>query len=112
MVLQVKDVAFSEMQNFLAAIRDRCPAIGASAMTKTKNSQSLGAAPLLEANAGEHADFSPIYRCLHIYDVLGVSGECEKYYKEERRKQADLVLVPSSQMTSSKVLHVLSIFLK
>ncbi|KAM8939853.1 exocyst complex component 6B isoform 3-T3 [Pelodytes ibericus] len=43
-------------------------------------------------------DFSPVYRCLHIYTVLGSRETFENYYRKQRRKQARLVLQPSSNM--------------
>uniref|UniRef100_A0A8C5JJM6 Exocyst complex component n=1 Tax=Junco hyemalis TaxID=40217 RepID=A0A8C5JJM6_JUNHY len=43
-------------------------------------------------------DFSPVYRCLHIYSVLGARETFESYYRKQRRKQARLVLQPPSNM--------------
>ncbi|XP_053306058.1 exocyst complex component 6 isoform X1 [Spea bombifrons] len=43
-------------------------------------------------------DFSPVYRCLHIYSVLGDKEVFENYYRKQRRKQARLVLQPQSNM--------------
>eukprot|EP00079_Xenopus_tropicalis_P016647 XP_004915790.1 PREDICTED: exocyst complex component 6B isoform X4 [Xenopus tropicalis] len=43
-------------------------------------------------------DFSPVYRCLHIYTVLGSRETFENYYRKQRRKQARLVLQPPSNM--------------
>ncbi|KAM8923749.1 exocyst complex component 6 isoform 2-T2 [Pelodytes ibericus] len=43
-------------------------------------------------------DFSPVYRCLHIYSVLGDKEIFENYYRKQRRKQARLVLQPQSNM--------------
>ncbi|XP_063291193.1 exocyst complex component 6 isoform X2 [Pelobates fuscus] len=43
-------------------------------------------------------DFSPVYRCLHIYTVLGDKEIFENYYRKQRRKQARLVLQPQSNM--------------
>ncbi|XP_053548392.1 exocyst complex component 6 isoform X1 [Bombina bombina] len=43
-------------------------------------------------------DFSPVYRCLHIYSVLGDKEIFESYYRKQRRKQARLVLQPQSNM--------------
>ncbi|XP_028329773.1 exocyst complex component 6B isoform X2 [Gouania willdenowi] len=48
--------------------------------------------------AQELVDFSPVYRCLHIYTVLGLRDEFENYYRKQRRKQARLVLQPHSNM--------------
>uniref|UniRef100_A0A8D2ZGP2 Exocyst complex component n=1 Tax=Scophthalmus maximus TaxID=52904 RepID=A0A8D2ZGP2_SCOMX len=48
--------------------------------------------------AQELVDFSPVYRCLHIYTVLGLREAFENYYRKQRRKQARLVLQPHSNM--------------
>ncbi|XP_072543794.1 exocyst complex component 6B [Salminus brasiliensis] len=48
--------------------------------------------------AQDLVDFSPVYRCLHIYTVLGSRDEFENYYRKQRRKQARLVLQPHSNM--------------
>uniref|UniRef100_A0A1A8PW81 Exocyst complex component n=1 Tax=Nothobranchius rachovii TaxID=451742 RepID=A0A1A8PW81_9TELE len=48
--------------------------------------------------AQELVDFSPVYRCLHIYTVLGLRDVFENYYRKQRRKQARLVLQPHSNM--------------
>ncbi|XP_047667220.1 exocyst complex component 6B isoform X6 [Tachysurus fulvidraco] len=48
--------------------------------------------------AQDLVDFSPVYRCLHIYTVLGARDTFENYYRKERRKQARLVLQPHSNM--------------
>ncbi|XP_018414197.1 PREDICTED: exocyst complex component 6 isoform X4 [Nanorana parkeri] len=43
-------------------------------------------------------DFTPVYRCLHIYSVLGDKEVFENYYRKQRKKQARLVLQPQSNM--------------
>ncbi|XP_042192623.1 exocyst complex component 6 isoform X2 [Callorhinchus milii] len=48
--------------------------------------------------AQDLVDFSPVYRCLHIYTVLGDRDSFENYYRKQRRKQARLVLQPQSNM--------------
>ncbi|MCI4377403.1 hypothetical protein PGIGA_G00203240 [Pangasianodon gigas] len=48
--------------------------------------------------AQDLVDFSPVYRCLHIYTVLGAWDTFENYYRKQRRKQARLVLQPHSNM--------------
>uniref|UniRef100_A0A8B9QXL0 Exocyst complex component 6B n=1 Tax=Anas platyrhynchos TaxID=8839 RepID=A0A8B9QXL0_ANAPL len=48
--------------------------------------------------AQDLVDFSPVYRCLHIYSVLGAQETFENYYRKQRRKQARLVLQPPSNM--------------
>ncbi|XP_023610678.1 exocyst complex component 6 isoform X1 [Myotis lucifugus] len=46
----------------------------------------------------ELVDFSPVYRCLHIYSALGDEETFENYYRKQRKKQARLVLQPQSNM--------------
>ncbi|KAJ8262599.1 hypothetical protein GJAV_G00168220 [Gymnothorax javanicus] len=48
--------------------------------------------------AQDLVDFSPVYRCLHIYTGLGARDTFESYYRKQRRKQARLVLQPHSNM--------------
>uniref|UniRef100_A0A8C9U8B7 Exocyst complex component n=1 Tax=Scleropages formosus TaxID=113540 RepID=A0A8C9U8B7_SCLFO len=48
--------------------------------------------------APDLVDFSPVYRCLHIYSVLGDRETFENYYRKQRKKQARLVLQPQSSM--------------
>ncbi|XP_014344915.1 exocyst complex component 6B isoform X1 [Latimeria chalumnae] len=48
--------------------------------------------------AQDLVDFSPVFRCLHIYSVLGARETFENYYRKQRRKQARLVLQPPSNM--------------
>ncbi|XP_051968996.1 exocyst complex component 6-like isoform X2 [Xyrauchen texanus] len=48
--------------------------------------------------AQDLVDFSPVYRCLHIYTVLGDRETFESYYRKQRKKQARLVLQPHSNM--------------
>lgn len=45
-------------------------------------------------------DFSPVYRCLHIFSVLGSRDTFETYYRQQRKQQARLVLQPSTNMVS------------
>uniref|UniRef100_A0A8B9KWZ3 Exocyst complex component n=1 Tax=Astyanax mexicanus TaxID=7994 RepID=A0A8B9KWZ3_ASTMX len=51
-----------------------------------------------EEEAQDLVDFSPVYRCLHIYTVLGDRETFENYYRKQRKKQARLVLQPQSNM--------------
>ncbi|XP_072883574.1 exocyst complex component 6-like isoform X3 [Hemitrygon akajei] len=48
--------------------------------------------------AQDLVDFSPVYRCLHIYTILGDRETFENYYRRQRRKQAGLVLQPQSNL--------------
>ncbi|KAM4706566.1 exocyst complex component 6B [Discoglossus pictus] len=78
------------------------------------NSEVNGTSPMSEQDSGildvededeeeapgtqDLVDFSPVYRCLHIYTVLGSREIFENYYRKQRRKQARLVLQPPSNM--------------
>uniref|UniRef100_A0A3B4GTY2 Exocyst complex component n=1 Tax=Pundamilia nyererei TaxID=303518 RepID=A0A3B4GTY2_9CICH len=48
--------------------------------------------------AQDLVDFSPVYKCLHIYTVLGDRETFENYYRKQRKKQARLVLQPQANM--------------
>ncbi|GFG33686.1 hypothetical protein Cfor_02431 [Coptotermes formosanus] len=51
-----------------------------------------------DLSAQDLIDFSPVYRCLHIYRVLGSRETFETYYRKQRKKQARLVLQPPTNM--------------
>uniref|UniRef100_A0A667X1Y2 Exocyst complex component n=1 Tax=Myripristis murdjan TaxID=586833 RepID=A0A667X1Y2_9TELE len=51
-----------------------------------------------EGDEEDLVDFSPVYRCLHIYTVLGDRETFENYYRKQRKKQARLVLQPQANM--------------
>ncbi|XP_017539872.1 exocyst complex component 6 isoform X1 [Pygocentrus nattereri] len=53
---------------------------------------------VLVLTAQDLVDFSPVYRCLHIYTILGDRETFENYYRKQRKKQARLVLQPQSNM--------------
>jgi hypothetical protein len=54
-----------------------------------------------DLSAQDLVDFSPVYRCLHIYTVLGERDAFEKYYRKQRRQQASLTLQPPANMHES-----------
>nr|XP_046908795.1 exocyst complex component 6B-like isoform X1 [Dermatophagoides farinae] len=45
-----------------------------------------------ELSATDLVDFSPVYRCLHIFGCLGARGQFESYYRQQRKQQARLIL--------------------
>ena len=45
-----------------------------------------------ETSATDIVDFSPVYRCLHIYSCLGARDHFEQYYRVQRQQQAKLAL--------------------
>jgi len=48
--------------------------------------------------APDLVDFSPVYRCLHIYTVLGERDVYERYYRKQRGQQCTLSLSPPPNM--------------
>ncbi|XP_060792117.1 exocyst complex component 6B isoform X3 [Neoarius graeffei] len=81
----IRDVSMSDLKDFLESIRKHSDKIGETAIKQVPGAQDL-------------VDFSPVYRCLHIYTVLGARDTFENYYRKQRRKQARLVLQPHSNM--------------
>uniref|UniRef100_A0AAQ5ZF36 Exocyst complex component n=1 Tax=Amphiprion ocellaris TaxID=80972 RepID=A0AAQ5ZF36_AMPOC len=83
--IQIRDTAMAQLRDFLESIRKHSDKIGETAIRQVPGAQDL-------------VDFSPVYRCLHIYTVLGLRDVFENYYRKQRRKQARLVLQPHSNM--------------
>uniref|UniRef100_A0A674C983 Exocyst complex component n=1 Tax=Salmo trutta TaxID=8032 RepID=A0A674C983_SALTR len=103
----IKDISMSDLKDFLESIRKHSDKIGETAMKqaeyryKTGKTLHNGLAAAEEEGvltAQDLVDFSPVYRCLHIYTVLGDRETFENYYRKQRRKQARLVLQPQSNM--------------
>ncbi|XP_069712728.1 exocyst complex component 6B isoform X4 [Phaenicophaeus curvirostris] len=65
---------------------------------KKSKKEAFASSDLEVPGAQDLVDFSPVYRCLHIYSVLGARETFESYYRKQRRKQARLVLQPPSNM--------------
>ncbi|KAL4660945.1 exocyst complex component 6B isoform X2 [Arapaima gigas] len=143
---QIRDIAMSDLKDFLESIRKHSDKIGETAMKQAQLQRTLdsalslqqraglsrrsrkdagtdlkghGGSPISEQDSGildvedeeeervcvlqvpgaqDLVDFSPVYRCLHIYTVLGARETFESYYRKQRRKQARLVLQPHSNM--------------
>ncbi|KPM03414.1 Exocyst complex subunit Sec15-like protein [Sarcoptes scabiei] len=45
-----------------------------------------------DLSATDLVDFSPVYRCLHIFGCLGARNQFESYYLQQRKQQARLIL--------------------
>lgn len=65
---------------------------------ETQKSSSDATDTEMELSAQEIIDFSPVYRCSHIYTVVGSRQTFETYYRAQRTSQANLVLQPPSNM--------------
>uniref|UniRef100_A0A8C0US40 Exocyst complex component 6B n=1 Tax=Cyanistes caeruleus TaxID=156563 RepID=A0A8C0US40_CYACU len=125
---EIKELSMSDLKDFLESIRKHSDKIGETAMKQvgiggnsagirwespvfweevhsfpwkfcfSKPRQGVEFGILLVPGAQDLVDFSPVYRCLHIYSVLGARETFESYYRKQRRKQARLVLQPPSNM--------------
>ncbi|XP_075221947.1 exocyst complex component Sec15 isoform X2 [Lycorma delicatula] len=121
----IKEASMSDLKDFLENIRKFSPKIGEVAMKHT--AEQLGNDPGIligkkkkkkpappppnpftgevdaeeDLSAQDMIDFSPVYRCLHIYTVLASRDVFETYYRKQRKKQARLVLQPPTNMHES-----------
>ncbi|XP_014255185.1 exocyst complex component 6B isoform X2 [Cimex lectularius] len=125
----IKEASMSDLKDFLENIRKVSPRIGEVAMKHTseqlivdpsvfrrkkKRQAPLPPNPFTgvvettedaldeeDLSAQDLIDFSPVYRCLHIYSVLDSRGDFETYYRKQRKQQANLVLQPPTNMHES-----------
>lgn len=109
----IKHSSEADFREFLENIRKFSPKIGEVAMRHTKQMQSRTLDDILDecekhlagdeggeaeeddeddVSAQDLIDFSPIYRCLHIYTVLNDREYFENDWRKQRRDQAKLVL--------------------
>uniref|UniRef100_A0A671SM01 Exocyst complex component n=1 Tax=Sinocyclocheilus anshuiensis TaxID=1608454 RepID=A0A671SM01_9TELE len=117
---EIKEISMSDLKDFLESIRKHSDKIGETAMRQFevrylkngangKRKRDVYYSSINEAlttirdkynvlTAQDLVDFSPVYRCLHIYTVLGDRETFENYYRKQRKKQARLVLQPQSNM--------------
>ncbi|XP_012257950.2 exocyst complex component 6B isoform X2 [Athalia rosae] len=117
----IKDASMSDLRDFLENIRKYSPKIGEVAMKHTAE-QLINEAEIVgrkkkrqptphvnilsgdteeELSAQDLMDFSPVYRCMHIYTVLRESDTFKAYYRQQRMQQARLVLQPPNNMHES-----------
>uniref|UniRef100_A0A8C2KF91 Exocyst complex component n=1 Tax=Cyprinus carpio TaxID=7962 RepID=A0A8C2KF91_CYPCA len=116
---EIKEISMSDLKDFLESIRKHSDKIGETAMRQVfylriffiiiiiilkaftwarKCFFNLVGFLFKVLTAQDLVDFSPVYRCLHIYTVLGDRETFENYYRKQRKKQARLVLQPQSNM--------------
>ncbi|XP_055677115.1 exocyst complex component 6 [Lutzomyia longipalpis] len=105
---KIKQSSEEDFREFLENIRKFSPKIGEVAMNHTRQMQRRtlksiieeyqsmekngGAADEEDLSAQDLIDFSPVYRCLHIYTVLNDKEYFENDWRKQRRDQAKLVL--------------------
>uniref|UniRef100_F6R924 Exocyst complex component EXOC6/Sec15 N-terminal domain-containing protein n=1 Tax=Ciona intestinalis TaxID=7719 RepID=F6R924_CIOIN len=51
-----------------------------------------------DLSASDLVDFSPVYKCLHIFGLVGAQAQFETYYRTQRKNQARLVLEPPATL--------------
>ncbi|XP_065828253.1 exocyst complex component 6B-like isoform X2 [Oscarella lobularis] len=98
----IKAASRAELTDFLEIARDKAELIGKLAMEQTRQRSNIRlpkefhlenfTTEDLDKSAQDIVDFSPVYRCLHIYTVLGERESFSEYYRQQRKEQARLVL--------------------
>ncbi|XP_016838806.1 exocyst complex component 6B isoform X1 [Nasonia vitripennis] len=113
----IKDASMTDLRDFLENIRKYSPKIGEVAMRHTAEQLEIEAEIIgrkkkrpqtttstseeEEMSAQDLMDFSPVYRCMHIYTVLREGEDFKAYYRQQRQQQARLVLQPPINMHES-----------
>uniref|UniRef100_A0A914VGU5 Exocyst complex component n=1 Tax=Plectus sambesii TaxID=2011161 RepID=A0A914VGU5_9BILA len=57
-------------------------------------------------SAQDMIDFSPVYRCCHIFTVLGAKDTFDAYYRKQRREQAAIILRAPDKLATSQALDL------
>ncbi|KAG7302901.1 hypothetical protein JYU34_012888 [Plutella xylostella] len=115
----IRDASMADLRDFLESIRGLSPQVGAMALKQTQEMQGRNLATIVKnkkdmamlATAAkdppgpqcphELVDFSPLHRCLHIHSVLGAKNDFVQYYRDQRKHQARLVLIPAGNLHDS-----------
>ena len=104
----IKQSSMTDLKDFLENIRKFSPKMGEIAMRHAAEQLevNIGGEALSESthdteedlSAPDLVDFGPVYRCLHIYSVLGERETYERYYRKQRAQQCTLTLTPPNNM--------------
>ena len=95
----IKEISRCDLKDFLKTIREKSQEIGLNAMWQSHQTMNtdipiehiLGRRPRnIEDGPLDFLNFAPIYRCLHIYSIIGEREDFAKEYHADRKKQADL----------------------
>uniref|UniRef100_A0A673KTY7 Exocyst complex component n=1 Tax=Sinocyclocheilus rhinocerous TaxID=307959 RepID=A0A673KTY7_9TELE len=65
---EIKEISMSDLKDFLESIRKHSDKIGETAMRQISSENIINIVEVLTVQ--DLVDFSPVYRCLHIYTVL------------------------------------------
>lgn len=115
----IKDAAKEDLMLFLENVRAKSEKLGEIAMKQAHQQYSLSLLhgvdegfndedEELELCCSDLVDFSPVYRCLHIFTALGQKEVFEQYYRKERMQQARLAF--DWQRASTTIHESLNIF--
>ena len=103
----IKQSSMTDLKDFLENIRKFSPKMGEIAMRhaveqlEDKTYEALSESTFdteEDLSAPDLVDFGPVYRCLHIYTVLGERETYERYYRKQRAQQCTLTLTPPNNM--------------
>ena len=118
----IEEASMTELKDFLESIHEVSARIGDTAINQANeqylretNALSNGSIVSVqryngttgdlddnrEQAAHELVDFSPVYRCYHIFTVLGVGAKFRAYYQSSRAEQAKIALQPGVNLLSS-----------
>lgn len=85
----IKEATTKELNDFLEGLLIKSQEVGDRILRKN------------DSSALNSIDFCPVYRGLHIFTILGFREEFDKYYREQRQKQARLAFTPPLNMSRS-----------
>lgn len=99
----IKEASMADLRDFLEKIRKVSEKLGSIAMKQAIQKNNLTLTPgvglkkkgedeELDKSAQDLVDFSPVYKCLYIFTVVGERETFDTYYRKQRRKQARLAL--------------------
>ncbi|XP_038070937.1 exocyst complex component 6B-like isoform X2 [Patiria miniata] len=124
----IMEASMSDLKDFLESIRKHSDWIGEEAMKQVQRRSNMESSVFVKGSSGpnkesslveadstnpfsedfieedeeisplDKVDFSPVYRCLHIYSVLGMRDTFESYYRKQRGKQSKLAIQPHGNM--------------
>ncbi|XP_065649617.1 exocyst complex component 6B isoform X3 [Hydra vulgaris] len=98
----IKDAAKEDLMLFLESVRSKSEKLGEIVMKQVHQQYSLSLLHGVDEGVAEEKneilqicctdliDFSPVYRCMHIFSALSQRDIFEHYYRKERMQQARL----------------------
>ncbi|KAI9344931.1 exocyst complex subunit Sec15-like-domain-containing protein [Obelidium mucronatum] len=114
----IREAVLKEIRNWLGTVNEKTRAVGKAALNiserrelkRLENIVTHGHSISLDfiANedmdvfdvASEHIDFKPLYKCIHIHDVLGKRSKFIEQFEGHRGTQADLLFESNFSINS------------